>query len=169
MLGISWDPLWNISVICLWFGMPKLETVSKSMFLLIQGWKCCLNAVAACARTTVKPVVFEWFHSFTYSLIWCPVGGIWLTFWYLLVTLGSLFLKLKGIGSRLEIWWFCGDARENPETREHTQVRVNGTVQGPRNTPKSKIPVFSLLVSSLRYQTGRLQTGSCRLVDWKNR
>jgi hypothetical protein len=45
----------------------------------------------------------------------------------------------------------------------------NGTVPGPRNTPKSKIPVFSLLASSIRYQTGRLQTGSFRLVDRKNR
>ena len=46
-------------------------------------------------------------------------------------------------------------------------VEGNGTVPGPRNTPKSKIPVSSLLASSIRYQTGRLQTGSCRLVDWK--
>ena len=44
------------------------------------GMECWLNAVALCARTTIKPVVFEWFHFFTYSLIWCPVGGIWLTF-----------------------------------------------------------------------------------------
>jgi hypothetical protein len=72
------------------------------MFLMIQGWKCCLHAVAACARTTVKPVVFEWFHFFTFSLIWCPVGGIWLTFWCLLVTLGALFLMFMGPGDRVE-------------------------------------------------------------------
>ncbi len=80
-----------------------MKKVLGSMFLMILDWKCCLNAVAACARTAVNPVVFEWFHSFTYSLIWCPVGVIWGTFWCLLVTLGSLFLTFAGLGDRLEI------------------------------------------------------------------
>ena len=56
-----------------------------------------------------------------------------------------------------------------------TQVEIihpvggNGTVPGPRNTPKSKTPVSNLLTSVINYQTGRLQTDSCRLVDWRNR
>ena len=44
--------------------MPKWDTVSRSMFLMIQGWKYCLNPVAVCAITIVKTVVFEWFHFF---------------------------------------------------------------------------------------------------------
>ena len=44
--------------------MAILETVSRSMFLMILGWKCCLNAVAVSAFTIVKTVVFEWFHCF---------------------------------------------------------------------------------------------------------
>ncbi len=85
----------------IWGGTVK--KVFRSMFLMILGWKCWLNAVAACARTTIKPVVLNGFIFVTYSLIWCPVGGMWLTFWCLLVTLGSLFLTFKGIGSRLQI------------------------------------------------------------------
>ena len=46
----------------IWGGTVK--KVFRSMFLMILGWKCCLNAVAACARTIVKTVVFEWFHFF---------------------------------------------------------------------------------------------------------
>ena len=67
--GSSWNLLWRPFCDFLWFGIPKWETVSRSMFLVIQGRKRWLTAVALCARTTVKPVVFEWFHFFTYSLI----------------------------------------------------------------------------------------------------
>ena len=74
----------DISVIFLWFGVPKWETVSRSMFLMTQGWKCCLNAVAVCARTTVKPVVFEWFHFFhlfTNLVSWGrDLAHIWVSF-----------------------------------------------------------------------------------------
>ncbi len=44
--------------------MAKLETVSRAMFLMILGWKYCLDAVAVCARNIVKTKVFEWFHFF---------------------------------------------------------------------------------------------------------
>ena len=44
--------------------MAKWEAVSRSMFLMILGWKCCLNAVVVCAITIVKTAVFEWFHCF---------------------------------------------------------------------------------------------------------
>ena len=36
------------------------------------------------------------FTFLTYSLIWWPEGRIWMIFWCLLVTLGSLFLICKG-------------------------------------------------------------------------
>ena len=58
----------DISVIFLWFGVAKWETVSRPMFLMILGWKYCMNAVAACVRNIVKSMVFEWvlfFHLFT--------------------------------------------------------------------------------------------------------
>ena len=63
-MGVSWDPFGDIFVICLSFRVSKWETVSRSMFLMIQGWKCCLNPVAVCAITLVITVVFEWFHFF---------------------------------------------------------------------------------------------------------
>ena len=44
--------------------MPKWEIVSRSMFLVIQGWKGCQNAVAACAITMIKKLVLEMFHFF---------------------------------------------------------------------------------------------------------
>ena len=39
----------------------------------------------------------------TYSLIWCPEGGSWVSFWNLLVTVGTLFMVFEGLGDRLEI------------------------------------------------------------------
>ena len=44
--------------------MAKWETVSSSMFLVIQGWKRCQNAMAACAIYIVKTSVLERFHFF---------------------------------------------------------------------------------------------------------
>ena len=48
------------------FGVPEWETGSRSMFLVIQGWKWCSNAMAVCAITTVKTVVSEGFHFFNF-------------------------------------------------------------------------------------------------------
>ena len=70
---------------------------------MILGWKCCLNAVAVSAITTVKTVVFEWFHFSHLFTVLCPEGGFWVTFWCLLVTLGTLFLISEGLGDGLEI------------------------------------------------------------------
>ena len=96
----------HISVIFLWFGVAKCETVSRSMFLMILGWKCCLNAVSVCAITIIKLWFLNGFTFSTYSEILCPEGGLWVTFRCLLVTLGALFLIFEGLGDRLEIWWF---------------------------------------------------------------
>ena len=79
-----------------------MAKVFRGMFLMILGWKCCLNAVVECVKTIVKTMVFNDFTFSTYSLISCPVEGIWLTFLCLLVTLGSLFLTFEGIGIRVE-------------------------------------------------------------------
>ena len=61
--GASKDPLWVQDRDFLWFGMAKRETVS-SMFFVIQGWKWCQNALAACAMPIVKTMCFEWCHFF---------------------------------------------------------------------------------------------------------
>ena len=42
----------------------KWETVSRSMVLMIQRWKCCWNPVAVCAINTIKTMVLEIFHVF---------------------------------------------------------------------------------------------------------
>ena len=73
----------------------------------------------------------------TYSLIWCPAGGIWLTFWSLLVTLGSLFLIFWGPGDRLEFWWFLRGALEGPRLRQYTPVRVEMLLRGPSKQLKA--------------------------------
>jgi len=39
ILGVSWDPLWVPVCDFLLFFVLKWETVSRSMFLVIQGWK----------------------------------------------------------------------------------------------------------------------------------
>ena len=44
--------------------VPEWETGSRSLFLVIQGWKGCQIAEAACAITLLKPNVFVWFHFF---------------------------------------------------------------------------------------------------------
>ena len=50
----------------------------------------------------VKTMVFEGFHFFIDSLIWCLEGWFQVSFWCLLVALGTLFMIFDGIGSRLE-------------------------------------------------------------------
>ena len=54
----SWDPLWkhfrDFSVI--WAA--KVGDSFQTMFLMILGWKYCLNAVAVCVRNNVKTMFF---------------------------------------------------------------------------------------------------------------
>jgi len=57
------------------------------MFLVIQGWKRCQNAVAACAITMVKTMVVEKFHFFNFSTNLVPRGMVLGDF---LVTFGDL-------------------------------------------------------------------------------
>jgi len=63
ILGCLWEsPGFTVDVflvICLRLGVPKWETVSRSMFLMIQRWKCYLHPVAVCAINIVKTMVFE--------------------------------------------------------------------------------------------------------------
>ena len=63
-----------------------MAKVSKSMFLMNLDWKCCLNAMAACAKTTVKPSVLNGFTNFTYSVFLSPGGRFGGTFLCPLVT-----------------------------------------------------------------------------------
>ena len=44
--------------------VPKWETVSRSMVLMIQQEKCCWNPVAVCAINNIKTMVLEIFHVF---------------------------------------------------------------------------------------------------------
>ena len=56
-----------------------------------------------CYKHCEKYMFLNGFTFSTNSLIWCLEGGIWMTFWCLLVTLDVLFLIFKGPGDRLEI------------------------------------------------------------------
>ena len=67
--------------------MPKWETAPRSMFLMIQGWKCRLHAVAVCARTIQKTVVFEWFH---FSNLFINLVSCGRDLAYILVSFGDL-------------------------------------------------------------------------------
>ena len=67
--------------------MPKLEVVSRSMCLVIQGWKLCRNPMAACAITTVTHYGFEWFHFF--HLVTEFVSGV-LILGFILTPFGDL-------------------------------------------------------------------------------
>ena len=55
----------HLFLIFYWFGLPKWETVSRSMFLVIRGWKWCQIAEASCAITTIKLMLL---NGFTFSI-----------------------------------------------------------------------------------------------------
>ena len=63
-LGTLLGSTLHIFVNFLWFGLAKWETALRPMFLMNLGWKYCLNALAVCARSNVKTVVFDWFLFF---------------------------------------------------------------------------------------------------------
>ena len=46
--------------------------------------------------------VFNGFIFSTYSLIWCPEGGFWVSFWMVLGALRAVCVVLEGPGNRLE-------------------------------------------------------------------
>ena len=80
--------------------MSKWDSVSRSMFLVIQGWKRCQNAVAACATTTVKTVVLERFHFFYFFINLMSRGMVLGGF---LVTFGdpeNIFSDFRGYCNR---------------------------------------------------------------------
>ena len=123
ILGVSWDPLWSQFRDFLWFGVTKWETVSRSVFLVIQGWKWCQNAMAVCAINTVKHYGFEWFHFFHLFSNLESWGRIFVTCWCLLVTLGPLFLICDALGDRLNFCWFLRDPLEGTRLRGYTQSK----------------------------------------------
>ena len=46
----------------IWEGTPK--KVSRSMFVVLRGWKWCQNAMTGCVITEIKTKCFEWFPFF---------------------------------------------------------------------------------------------------------
>ena len=74
----------------IWGGTVK--KVFRSMFLMILGWKCCLNAVAVCATTIIKTVVFEWFHFFHLVTDFVSRGRVWD---HILVSFGDPWLTFS--------------------------------------------------------------------------
>ena len=129
--GASWDPLWVPFCDFLWFGMAKLEMVSRSMFLVIRGWKWCQNAMAACAITIVKTKCFEWFcffYLFTDLMSWGKdLDDIFVFFG----DPGGIVMIFKGPGDRLEMWWFLRGTLEEPGLRAYTPAVIKSIVRGP--------------------------------------
>ena len=69
-----------------WFWVPEWETGSRSMFLVVQGWKWCQIAEAACAISIVKLMCLNGFTFSTFSLNWCPEDGfrcLFSDFWWI--------------------------------------------------------------------------------------
>ena len=92
-----WRPFWDLSMIWL----PKWETVSRSVFLMIQSGKCCQNPVAVCAVTTIKTVVFDWFHFFHWFTDFVSRG----------VVLGDILESFGDLGETFrDIWGFWEQA-----------------------------------------------------------
>ena len=82
--GPSWSILWRQFCDFLWFGVASRGKVSRSMFLVLCGWKRCQNAMTECAITTLKTKCFEWFHFFYFfsnsgSRVW-DLGHILMSF-----------------------------------------------------------------------------------------
>ena len=109
ILGSFWESLGShvghLFVIVLWFGVPKWDTVCRVMFLVIQGWKWCQNAMAVCAINIVKTNVFERLH---FSHLFTDLVSRGQDLDDILVFFrdpGTLFLIFKGPWDRLEIRW----------------------------------------------------------------
>jgi len=64
-------------------------------------------------------VVFEWFH----FLYLCPEGGFWVSFWGLLVALGTFFVIFEGIGGVLEVLMVFGSLG-GPRLRQPAHCKV---------------------------------------------
>ena len=130
ILGLFWESLGShfghLFLIFQWFGVPKWKTVSRSMFLVIRGWKWCQIAEAACAITMVKLMFLNGFTFSTFSLNWCPRDWFKVPFWCLLVTLGALFRICEGLGDRLEIGWFFRGTLGEPRLRSYTRGKGTG-------------------------------------------
>jgi len=86
----------HLFVIFLWFWVPKLEIVSRSMFLVIQGWKWCQNAVSVCAINIVKTSVLERFHFFYFFTNLVSRGMVLGAFWVSFGDLGGTFSDFWG-------------------------------------------------------------------------
>ena len=113
--GISWVYFGSIFLICCWFGVSKWETGSRSIFLVIQGWKWCQDAEAVCARTIIKTRVLEIFHFFhVFTNLVSPgrvLGVIWVTFG----DLGRAFSNIWGYwGQARNLIVFQGSPRGSP-------------------------------------------------------
>ena len=85
----------------------------------------------------------------TYSVILCPEGRFGVSFWCLLVTLGSLFQIFEGPRDRLENCWFLMDSRGPQELRQDDKWKVKMAFQGvsnftPYNHPGCKIEASRL-------------------------
>ena len=62
--GPSWIILWAQFCDFLWLRVAHLGKVSRSMLLVLRGWKWCQNAMTECPITAIKTMCFEWFHFF---------------------------------------------------------------------------------------------------------
>ena len=118
----------------LWFGMAKLEMVSRSMFLVIRGWKWCQNAMAACAITIVKTMCFEWFrffYLFTDLVSWGRDLGI------ILDGFGcpeDSLCGFEGSWKQVGILMYLGISPWDPRILRRWEWKVKRMIRGPRET-----------------------------------
>ena len=83
------------------FGVANLGKVSRSMFLVLRGWKWCQNAMTECAITTEKQCVLSDSTFSTYSIIQGPRGDLA----YILMPFGRPGVTFSDLGGSWRQAW----------------------------------------------------------------
>ena len=135
ILGASWDQLWAQVNDLLWFWGGEMGDSFQVHVFCDPGMEMTPQCNACmCYNHRKNKCVLNDFTCSTYSVIWSPGDGIWVTFWCLVVTLGVCCLLFKGPWDRLEIWWFFRGTLGEPGLRVYTPGVVTGWSVAPLNS-----------------------------------
>jgi len=117
ILGVSWDPLWRHFCDFSMIWAAKVGNRCQVHVFDDPGVQMAPESETVRAITTVKTVLFEWFHFFHLFTNVVSWGRVWDVVLESFDDLGGtffLFLIFEGIGSRLEIYDFSGIPCEDP-------------------------------------------------------